>query len=408
MTKWLPRTLAGRLIVGVGIVTILAASGLMVWLRANPSPSIIVGKVPLDDQPAALIADDNVAPRREPPAPPAPAGAGVGRGGGGAPRFSAPRVQGLWPPDGKPPGPARPFNDPVDRSGGLQFVLVLGSDARSGNPTNARADSIHVLALDPRALRGTIVGIPRDSYVDIPGFGRRKINDTLVLGGPELAVRTVRQLTGMPIEYYLLTAFEGFEAMVNEVGGIDAYVPYDMNEKNSGAFFQRGWHHMTGPKALSFSRNRHVPGGDLGRSENQGRLMLDALKKFRAESSTRREVEALVAVLARHIRVNMSVSDLVRLALLGRITADSDVRNVVAPGRAGNAGRASVVYLTDQAFALFQDVAHDAVVNGSYGAIGPPAPAPAEGSQPPPPPPPPPPEASPTPEPGPPLPLPLS
>jgi LCP family protein required for cell wall assembly len=261
----------------------------------------------------------------------------------------------------------------VDDSGGLQFVAILGSDARSGNPDRgARADSIHILALDPKARRGTIVGLPRDAWVDIPGSGMHKINDCLSIGGADLCVRTLRQLTGMPIQYYLLTGFEGFQSMVDAAGGVDAYVPYDMNEKNSGAFFQKGWHHMTGPKALSFTRNRHVPGGDLGRSENQGRLMLDALKKFRAETGNRAEVEKFVGILVSRVRLNMSAGDALRLALLARVTAASDVRNVVAPGRPGNAGRASVVFLSDQAPALFRDVAADARADGNYGTLGPP------------------------------------
>jgi hypothetical protein len=129
---------------------------------------------------------------------------------------------------------------------------------------------------------------------------------------------------------------------------------------------------MTGPKALSFSRNRHIPGGDLGRSENQARLMLDALKKFRAETGSRADVEKFVGILASRVRLNMSAADTLRFAMLARVTAASDVRNVVAPGRSGNAGRASVVFLTDQAPALFRDVAADARADGSYGTLGPP------------------------------------
>lgn len=372
-----------RIAVAAAAVFVVATSSVLAWMRLNPSPRIIVGKVPLD-RPVLLVVDD-FPPHREPPPPPEDP---PEEPQGGTPRFSRPATRGLWPPNGKPPGPARPFTDPVDGSGGLQFVLVLGSDARSGNPERARADSIHVLALDPKKRRGTIVGIPRDSWVDVPGRGKRKINDALASGGPDLAVRTVRDLTGLPIEYYALTAFEGFRAMVDEAGGIDVFVPYDMNDDFSGAYFQRGWHHMNGERALAFSRNRHVPAGDFARSENQGRLMLDVLKKVRAETGNRREVEALVRILARHTRVNMSFDDLLRLAVLARVTAASDVRNLVAPGRTGSAGGGSVVFLGDEARALFRDLADDAVVNGSFPAYGPPpedppadpAPAPSEPS----------------------------
>lgn len=369
-----PATLLGRVVAGVVAVVVLAGVAVVWRVKTNDSAAIVAGKVELDD-PAFLVSDPqpHIEPSPSPVPLPSPVAGGARVPTGGVPGYVAPREQGLWPPDGTPPGPAKPFSGPVDDSGGLQFVLVLGSDARSGNPDRgARADSIHVLAVDPKARKGTIMGFPRDSWVTVPGSGTHKINDCLSIGGPALCVRTIRELTGMPIQYYVLTAFQGFEALVEAVGGIDAYVPYDMNEKNSGAFFKKGWHKMTGPKALSFSRNRHVPGGDLGRSENQGRLMLDALKKFRAETSTRADLERLVGILVSHVRLEMSMADAVRLATIARVTAASDVRNVVVPGRPGNAGRASVVFLTDQAPALYRDVLADARADGSYGSLGPP------------------------------------
>lgn len=362
--------LAARAGIAGALAIALSLSGFGIWIKVNPSPKIVVGIVPLDTP--VVLAADEFPPHREPPPPPPPTTA---RGRGGVPSFSRPTVRGLWPPNGRPPGPARPYSGSVDDSGGIQFVLILGSDVRSGDPIAGRADSIHVLALDPKARRGTIVGIPRDSYVDVPGHGRQKINESLRRGGPDLAVRTVRNLTGMPITFYIVTAFPGFQAMVNELGGVDAYVPYDMNDAASGAYFQSGWHRMDGGKALAFSRNRHVPTGDFARSENQGRLMIDVLKKLRAETGTQNEVEAWVRILARHTRVNMAFSDLMRLAVLARVTAASAIRNLVAPGQTGNAGGASVVFLTEQAQELFRDVREDAVANGSYPAYGPPHPA---------------------------------
>lgn len=375
-----------------GVVAISASiTGLGIWVRVNPSPKIVVGYVPLDE-PVAIA--DEFPPHREPPPPPPPRRS---RGGGGVPRFSNPGVRGLWPPNGTPPGPERPYTGSVDDSGGLQFVLILGSDVRSGDPIQGRSDSIHVLALDPKARRGTVMGIPRDSYVDIPGEGRQKINEALRRGGPELAVRTVRNLTGMPITYYVVAAFDGFRTMVDALGGLDGFVPYDMNDSASGAFFQTGWHRMDGGKALAFSRNRHIPAGDFARSENQGRLMIDGLKKLRAETGNQSDVEGWVRILARHTRVNMSFGELVRLAVLARVTAASNVRNLVTPGRTGSAGGASVVFLTDQAYEMFRDVGQEAIANGSYPAYGPPHPH-DQGEAPPPP------EPSPEPVPTPPLP----
>jgi LCP family protein required for cell wall assembly len=375
LIRWRPQGPAARIAIAVATLLLLVASGLSLWVRENPKATVVAGTVPLDS-PAVVVVDELPNHREPPPPPPSK------QRTGGVPRFSQPAIRGLWPPDGKAPGPAKAYLDPVDDSGGIQFVLILGSDARGGNPLKARSDSIHILAIDPKKRQGTIVGIPRDSYVNIPGHGRRKINEALNLGGPELAVRTIRELTGMPIRYYVLTAFEGMRALVTDLGGVDAYVPYDMNEGNSGAYFQQGWHHMTGEKALAFSRNRHVPSGDFARSENQGRLMLDVLKKLRAETSRQIEVEAWINIAFRHVKLDMSFAEAVRLGVLARVTAASNVRNFTAAGGVGSAGGASVVFLNDQAFALFQDVAQDAIADGSYPSFGPP-PQPDQGEAPP-------------------------
>ncbi|MGH2733175.1 MAG: LCP family protein [Actinomycetota bacterium] len=370
MSNLLRRSRRTRVLLAGGLaLVVFTLASAAVWMRLNPAPKIILGKVPLDEElgeadQRLLAMIDQAATHREPPPP---VRSRLPRGSRSSTGRAAPSggVRGLWPPNGHPPGPARPFNGAVDGSGGLQFGLVLGTDARTGNPANARADSIHILALDPQARRGTVIGIPRDSWVDIPGHGYRKINDSVALGGPELAVRTLRNLTGLPITYYAITAFEGMRGLVNDLGGVDAFVPYDMNDHFSGAFFQRGWHRMDGERALAFSRNRHIPGGDFGRSENQGRLMLDVLRKAQAETATPEEIEPWVRILLRHTRVNMSFAELMRFAVLARVTADSSVRNIVAPGRTGTAGGASVVFLSEQASALFNDVAQDAVVDGS-------------------------------------------
>src|SRR5207249_5181013 len=101
------------------------------------------------------------------------------------------------------------------------FILSLGSDARPGQPPEAeRSDSIHIIGINPAKHRASILGFPRDSWVSIPGHGTNKINAALVEGGPLLTVQTIEQLTGIHIDYYLLTSFSGFTNMVNAIGGV--------------------------------------------------------------------------------------------------------------------------------------------------------------------------------------------
>jgi LCP family protein required for cell wall assembly len=226
--------------------------------------------------------------------------------------------------------------------------------------------------------KGSIVGIPRDSWVNIPGYGTRKINSALALGGPDLLVRTIRDLTGLPISYYAITAFDGIVKIVDTLHGVDINVPYRMNDSFSGARFEPGWHHMDGRQVLAFSRDRHdVPGGDFGRSENQGRVILAALAKLRHETSDESGIRRWLGVLFSYGWLDMPMTDAVKLGVLARQIDPSGMYDVVAPGTTESRGGQSVVILSDGAYALFRDVGADALADGKiHRATPPPTPKP--------------------------------
>ncbi|HET9771531.1 MAG TPA: LCP family protein, partial [Acidimicrobiia bacterium] len=247
---------------------------------------------------------------------------------------------------------------------GLVFVLVAGSDARPHEDLlKTRADSIHLLAVNPATGQGTLLGFPRDSWVEIPGHGRGKINNALALGGPDLLAKAVRRLTGLPVDYYVITGFRGLQAMVDELGGVDVLVTRRMNDRNSGARFQRGWHHFTGGQALAFSRNRtDVEKGDLSRSANQGLIMLAGLAKMRAEVADDGGVARWIGVLMRHAKLTVPLSKLPALGALARRLDPARLSNVVAPGRIAMPAGQSVVFLTSEAAKMFSDLRDDAVI----------------------------------------------
>jgi LCP family protein required for cell wall assembly len=248
----------------------------------------------------------------------------------------------------------------------LIVVLAIGSDARPGERVDRlRADSIHLIAVNPKKGAGTILGFPRDSYVNIPGRGTSRINDSMVYGGPPLVVRTVESITGINIDYWVLTSFKGFSRMVDGINGLTVRVRYPMHDRASGTNFNRGRHKFKGGHALAFARDRHsTPSGDFGRSENQGRLILAALKKFTGA------FDEDPTVLFRWLRVglggvktDLSLGELIDLGLMAAQVDPGKVRNVVATGSVGMAGSASVVHLTGSAQGMFRDIRDDGILN---------------------------------------------
>jgi len=273
----------------------------------------------------------------------------------------------LAAPDGKPWAPPIPFTTSEAVPDGLVFLLVAGSDARPGEDLlHSRADSLHLLAVNPATGQGTLLGFPRDSWVEIPGHGRGKLNNALALGGPDLLAATVRRLTGLPVDYYVITGFPGLTAMVDELGGVDVLVDRRMNDRNSGARFQRGWHHFTGAEALAFARDRtDVERGDLTRSEHQGLLILSGLAKMRAEVADDGGVGRWLAVLTKYAKLDIPLTRLPALAALARRLDPARLTNVVAPGRVGTTAGQSVVFLTTEAARMFEDLRPDAVLGAA-------------------------------------------
>lgn len=245
--------------------------------------------------------------------------------------------------------------------GQVVFVLVMGHDARPGQ-TEPRGDALHLIGLNPGAGRATILNIPRDTYVDVGG-GMDKINTGHLTGGPVRQAQLVGALVGVEVSFVLSTGFTGLAAMVDELGGVDVDVPIAMDDPNSGAVFPQGRVRMDGDAALSFARNRGIPGGDFSRTQNQGTLILAALTKLRAEEPTPSKVFKWLSVLGRHTRFDgVAMTELYRLGRVALAVDPANVRNVTMPGVSARAGVQSVVKPTSAAGPLFADFRDDAIV----------------------------------------------
>ena len=242
-------------------------------------------------------------------------------------------------------------------------ILAIGSDARLGqNPLRARADSIHVIFLHPRKARAVVVGIPRDSWVSIPGLGTSKINAAMASGGPSRMVQTVERNFGARIDYWAVTSFWGIARMVDRLGGLRIRIPFRMQDPFSGSNFRPGFRRLHGKQVLAFTRDRKsVAGGDFGRQENGGRVLVAALTQFRKEyRKNPSRLFAWVAAGARHMDTDLPLGELVDLAFTASGIRPMDVRNVVLPGGTGSVGGLSVVTLSmGTARAIFRDAKED-------------------------------------------------
>jgi LCP family protein required for cell wall assembly len=246
---------------------------------------------------------------------------------------------------------------------GTIFILMLGGDARNGNPTDVRTDSIHIVAINPVTHKASILGIPRDTYVTIPGHGKAKINEAEHDGGPSLAIQTVENLTACHFNYYTLLSFRNFVRIVNEFGGIQFTSPESIHESCcSHANFNKGQHYdLNGEQALSYARNRHNrQAGDFDRSLAQGRLIIAALAQQRSNSSN--DPGTLLRALGamyRNLHLNIPITEAVKLGLTALKIKPSSVINEVMSGGTATVNGASIVTISAKGRNQFVDICGD-------------------------------------------------
>lgn len=252
----------------------------------------------------------------------------------------------------------------VDAADNVVWILALGSDARPGQPVlRSRSDAIQLVGINAATHHAVTIGVPRDSYVQIGGHGRNKINSAMVYGGPQATARAVANLTGITPDFVFVTSFKGLTRMVRGIHGVDAKVTFPMDDLDH--VFHPGRHHFTGGEALAFARIRHgLPRGDFDRSMDQGQLLKGALGTVLTKRHRAGFVEQAVGLLARYTDTDLSPVELYRLARTVLQVHPGLVRVCVLTGSTGMAGAQSVVFPDfDHARAVGRDVRHDATVD---------------------------------------------
>ena len=173
----------------------------------------------------------------------------------------------------------------------IVFFGLRGGDI-SGDDCPACTDTIMLLTIDPVTKTAGMLSIPRDMWVNIPGFGYSRINTAWTLGegaklpggGPGLAMETVSQFIGVPVHYYVQVDFGTFVSFINMIGGIDVYVDEKMVLDPAGTgqdhfvLTPGDFRHLTGKRALAYARCRHesqgCSGGDVGRAKRQQQVIM--------------------------------------------------------------------------------------------------------------------------------------
>jgi polyisoprenyl-teichoic acid--peptidoglycan teichoic acid transferase len=248
-------------------------------------------------------------------------------------------------------------------------ILAVGSGARPGDDVmHSLSDSLHLIYINPDKHAVTMIGIPRDSWVDIPGKGPNKINSALVQGGPDLMVQTIEQHFGVHIDYWAITTFWGFKSMIDAIGGLTVDVPFRMYDTYAGVDLHAGVQKLDGSQALGFARDRHsMLQGDFTRQENGGRLLLAALAQFQKEFT--KDPTALLTWIGAGLRgmaatsSELTAEEIIQLAYTVTAQPVKKVQNIVLPGSSQTMGGLSVVVLDDaKAHAIIDDANQDAIV----------------------------------------------
>ncbi|XRQ06494.1 LCP family protein [Actinomadura welshii] len=275
------------------------------------------------------------------------------------------RIEGVMPSDGA--------NRPGPNVEGTENWLLVGSDSRSQNttgegnqvwkPGQQRTDTIMLLHLPADREKAYIVSFPRDSWVEVPGYGNQKINAAFSYGGPALLIETVEHLTGIRIDHYGAIDFEGFKSMTDALGGVTVNIKETVYDPARKKQWTAGKQKLNGEEALLFVRQRYnLPNGDFDRIKRQ-QAFLGALAKQAADRGTLTnplKLDRFLSALTKSISVDEGVSagDLRSLALSMRGVRASDVMFMTAPHKGtGTRAKQSVVFLDGtKAKALFEAV----------------------------------------------------
>jgi LCP family protein required for cell wall assembly len=267
-------------------------------------------------------------------------------------------------------------------------ILVIGSDSRAGTNgqfgsaqaiAGARSDTMMLLHILPQHRGGVVISFPRDSVVPIiacpadglgnqgqraqPG-GTEMLNATFAVGGPACLWKTLESLTGVFIDHFVEINFNGFQSVVNDLGGVNVCLPVAINDPASGLDLSAGPHHVNGAQALAFVRERHIGlGSDLQRIQRQQFFMASLLQQINSKNvlSGAPQLYTIAKDVTRTLTTDsgLSVSTMFALAQSMKGMTSKAVQFTQVPVLPDPTDANRVVWQQPQAGQLFSAVAHD-------------------------------------------------
>lgn len=250
------------------------------------------------------------------------------------------------PPSGSTPGSIHPAPNPWDGASRVT-ILVLGLDHRDWEKAEGppRSDTMLLLTVDPLAKIAGMLSVPRDLWVSIPGMrGYHKINTAYRFGelynmpggGPGLAMRSVEDLLGVPIDFYAQIDFSAFERFIDELGGVEVVVPEEIVVDPLGpgntVTLQPGRQVLDGPVALAYARNRYTADGDFDRARRQQQVVFairDQVMRLDTLPTLVARAPALYQALGEGIHTNLTLEQAVQLAWLGQQIPRENIQSAV-------------------------------------------------------------------------------
>jgi len=229
-------------------------------------------------------------------------------------------------------------------------LLLLGSDRRNNDDAVfGRSDTLMLVHIDPDHDYLSLLSLPRDLRVEIPGHGFNRLNAAYAFGGPALAIRVVEKLTGVDLDHYLEIGFSAFEDLTDALGGV--YIDVDRTYFNDNQEWEKidlpaGYQLLHGADALDYVRFRHDRNGDLGRMARQQRF-LSAVREQAMGWNLPLKIPGLVSALFDNVTTDLGANELIKLAYWAVGLEGERIRQVTVFGDSQLIGGSSYVVLED-------------------------------------------------------------